>query len=282
MPELTRLEVENWVTTTEGEYFTQKELDEGVGIGSEKGKTTRRQIIKRLLRANLIEKHPSRLFVYRMADNQAPVIDWQAADISNIVPVKWPFQLEDWVTIYPKNIIVIAGTFNAGKTAFCLNFIALNQHRPELSHLLPMEYFNSEMGPEEMKLRLSKFKVSDWSFVARERSSQFAKVISPNRINVIDFLEITDNFYLVAQEISEIFDKLDRGICLIAIQKKTGATMGRGAEFSLEKPRLYLSLDPSELTIVKGKNWAIEGINPNNQKFRFKLVGGYKFIIEEG
>lgn len=280
MPELTKEQVVTWIETTEGEYFTRQELDSGVGIGTERGLTARRQIIRRLLIGGAIERHPSRLFVYRMADNQAPVIDWQSADISNIVPVKWPFQLEDWVTIYPKNIIVIAGTFNAGKTAFCLNFIAQNQHRVELSHLLPIEYFNSEMGPEEMKLRLSKFKVSDWSFVARERSSKFAKVINPNRINVIDFLEITDNFYLVAQEISEIFDKLDRGICLIAIQKKTGATMGRGAEFSLEKPRLYLSLDPSELTIIKGKNWAVEGINPNNQKFRFKLIQGYKFIVE--
>jgi hypothetical protein len=54
--------------------------------------------------------------------------------------------------------------------------------------------------------------------------------------------------------------------------------MGRGAEFGLEKPRLYLSLGANRLEIVKGKNWAQEGINPNGMCWEFALVGGYKFV----
>jgi len=65
---------------------------------------------------------------------------------------------------------------------------------------------------------------------------------------------------------------------LITVQKKQGATLGRGAEFSAEKPRLYLSLDTGKLTIVKGKNWAQPGVNPNGLKFSFQLVDGYKFV----
>jgi len=280
MAELSQDIVLGWIKTTEGEYFSRSDLDQGLEIVTEKGKASRRTILSRLLRSRDIEKHPTRLFVYRLSDNEAPLIDWQSADISNTIDVKWPFELEEWVTIYPRNIIIIAGTFNAGKTAFCLNFIAMNQHRTELGNLLPMQYFNSEMGPEEMKLRLSKFHISDWAFTPRERQQNFAKVIQPDKVNIIDYLEVTDNFYLVAQEITDIFNALNKGICLIALQKKQGATMGRGAEFSLEKPRLYLSLESHELTIVKGKNWAHEGLNPNNQKFKFKLIQGYKFVVE--
>lgn len=273
--------IEEWVKQTDG-WFTYKELDNELDIGSSEGKAIRRVILHNLVSSGLVERDVKINGKFRLIEVNAPVIEWQDADIGNIVDLRWPFKLEEWVTIYPKNIIIVAGSFNAGKTAFCLNFIAKNQHRVEIANLLPIEYFNSEMGPEEMKLRLSKFPVSDWAFVARERSANFADVIRPNKINIIDYLEVTDNFFLIAEELNAIFNRLNRGIALIALQKKRGAIMGRGAEFSLEKPRLYLSMDSGVLKIVKGKNWAREGQNPNDRQWTFKLLQGWKFIdIEE-
>ena len=76
-----------------------------------------------------------------------------------------------------------------------------------------------------------------------DRSSNFADVIRPNGLNIIDFLEITTDFFLIEEQIRKIHDKLDKGVAVICLQKKKGAEMGRGAEFSLEKPRIYFSLD---------------------------------------
>jgi hypothetical protein len=64
------------------------------------------------------------------------------------------------------------------------------------------------------------------------------------------------------------------------LQKKEGANLGRGAEFSSEKARLYVSLDEirginkHRLTIIKGKNWAQPGINPNNKSIVFNIKDG--------
>jgi len=269
--------ITEWVEQTEG-WFTYQQLDKDLDIGSPEGKTLRRGVLKGLCDAGSVQRDPKKNGVFRVLDNRAPIIDWQSADVSNVLDLKWPFKLEEWVNIYPKNIILLAGTFNAGKTAFCLNFIAQNMHRAEISDLLPIEYFSSEMGAEEMKVRLNKFNLSDWAFIPREKSSNFADVIKPNKINIIDYLEVTDKFYLIAEELTAIFDTLNKGICLITVQKKQGAIMGRGAEFSLEKPRLYLSLDNGQLSIIKGKNWAVEGQNPNGKKWTFQLVSGARFI----
>jgi len=176
--------------------------------------------------------------------------------------------------MYPKNIAVIAGSPNAGKTAFLLNTIKLNMAK----HII--HYYSSEMGAEELKLRLSKFDDgAKWVFDARERSTNFADVIYPDDINIIDYIEIVSGeFYMIGQELRTIFDKLRKGIAIIALQKKKGAELGRGAEFSLEKPRLYLSMDSGLLKIIKAKNWAVEGNNPNGVEFKFSLVNGAKFV----
>jgi len=266
-----------WVRDTQG-WFSYPQMDKELDIGSSEGKTERRVVMKELCDTLVVERDPKKNGIFRLLDSIAPIIQWQDADPSNVLDLRWPFDLEAWVSIYPKNIAIIAGAPNAGKTAFCFDFIRRNMHRAELADLLPIQYFTSEMGAEEMKVRLSKFDTSDWAMVARERSSNFADIIEPNKINVIDYLEVTDNFYLIASELFAIFNKLDKGIALIALQKGRGKELGRGAEFSLEKPRLYLSMDAGTLKIIKGKNWAREGVNPNGQKWTFSLVQGAKFV----
>ena len=269
--ELTKAIVEEWVKGSSG-WFDIKALDSELDIGSKQGKSARRVILHRLCAERIIQKHPIRNGVYRLIEDTAPLIEWEEADVGNVVDVKFPFGLEKLVKIYPKNIIVIAGSFNAGKTAFCLNFIQLNMDK------FPIVYYSSEMGAEEMKVRLSRFSIDNWKFEARERSSNFTDVIQPDKINIIDYLEITDNFYMVGAELMGIFNRLKKGIAIVALQKKRGAEMGRGSDFSAEKPRLYLTMDNSELKIVKAKNWAIEGKNPNGRKFTFQLVKGCQFL----
>src|SRR5208283_404970 len=106
-----------------------------------------------------------------------------------------------------------------------------------------IEYFSSEMGAEELKLRLSKFEdfpLKSWKFFPRDRASKFADAISPDAINIIDYLEITKEFSEVGGMIKDIHDRLGKGIAIIAIQKKKGSETGRGGDFTLEKPRLAL------------------------------------------
>jgi hypothetical protein len=73
---------------------------------------------------------------------------------------------------------------------------------------------------------------------------------------------------------------LDNGIAVIAIQKVPGRALGRGGDFTAEKARLYLTLDKGEITITKGKLWADQLINPRGMTWKFKLVGGCKFVTQ--
>lgn len=265
-------DISDWVAGSQGWWHTRL-LDQELHILTQGDKANRRVVLHRLVEAGVLERSPTNTGLYRRVENESAVIEWETADISGVVPLKWPFALENYALMYPKNIGVIAGSSNAGKTAFLLNLIKMNMDRYKI------HYYSSEMGPEEMKLRLSKFDVDKWTFDARERSSNFADVIVPNDINIIDYIEITSGeFYRIAEEMRTIFDRLNKGLAIVALQKKKGAELGRGAEFSLEKPRLYLSMETGTLKIIKAKNWAVEGENPNGVEFQFKLINGATFI----
>jgi hypothetical protein len=263
--------IEEWVSVTDG-YFSVTACFNVLHSVTNSNQTTFRGTLLRLAKRGIIEKHGNKDGVYRRINNEIEPLDWQNAEI-NPLNLIWPFGIHNLVNIYPGNIAVIAGAPNAGKTAFIHNFIKLNQNQHDV-HL-----FSSEGGPEELKMRLSKFDcpISEWKFKAWERSSDFADVIKPDALNIIDYLEIHDDCYKVGGMIKAISDKLKNGFALIAIQKNGGRDEGLGGARGLEKPRLYMAMDSGKLKIVKAKSWAGQS-NPNGLSIDFKLVNGCQFV----
>jgi hypothetical protein len=49
-------------------------------------------------------------------------------------------------------------------------------------------------------------------------------------------MEINREFYAIGGMIDQIFQKLNKGVAIIAIQKAPGETHARGGAFTLEKP----------------------------------------------
>jgi len=140
--------------------------------------------------------------------------------------------------------------------------------------------FDSENSEQELRLRFSKFEdYKSWpdDFV-RERTKDFADVIEPNSINIVDHLEIIENAYLVGRYIREIHDALDQGIAIVLVQKAQGAMLPVGRDFGLRLPRFVINIDKGLLTIVKAKTWVDRTINPDNMKFSFQLIEGTKFV----
>ncbi len=266
-------DIERWVSVTNG-WFSVTDSDKALQCVTNEEKTARRQVFHRLLEKGVIERYGTKDGVYRRVDSESTEIDFLEIE-DQLVNILWPFEIQQWVKILPKNIIIIAGEANAGKTAFLLNTCFINMGNFKIN------FFSSEMGAMELRDRLKKFEVNlkHWkeNINFRERSSNFADVIKPNDINIIDFLEITDEFYKVGGMIKEIYDKLKKGIAIIALQKNPRTDIGLGGMRSIEKARLYLSMESGRIKIVKGKNWASE-VNPNGISRRFKLVQGAKFI----
>lgn len=271
-------QVREWISVTSGDWFVS-DCYKDLGAVTERYKTAIRVAVKRLADESFIVQCGKKNGCYRMIEKDAPLIDFLNVNLNEPYKIKWPFGIENYVDLYPGNVVVIAGEANAGKTALLLNVVRNNMHRHKI------EYFSSEMEEAEFNLRLRKFddiKLSEWSFSPRKRSAKFADVIVPDSLNIIDYLEITKDFYEIGGEIKDIFDRLRKGIAIIALQKKKGSDIGRGGDFTLEKPRLYMSMQPGELKIVKGKNWADPQVNPNNMTWKFKLVQGCRFIEAGG
>jgi hypothetical protein len=246
-----------------------------LGLVTVSDKNTVRQSLKRLEEMGEITRLPGKRGIYRKVDKDVELINFIDANPHDIFPIRWPFNIQDYVKLLPKSVVILAGTWDAGKTAFLLNVVRMNmaQHR--------IRYMSSEMGAAELRLRLDLFVETapeDWKFEAIERSSNWEDVILADSINIIDYLEIADNFYQVGEQIRKIFDRLRRGIAIIALQKVPGKDLARGGHFTAEKPRLYLALDQGEISIIKGKLWANPQINPRGMTFKFKLWQGHKFV----
>jgi hypothetical protein len=152
-----------------------------------------------------------------------------------------------------------------------------------------VHYFSSEMGAPEFKLRAGLHKditPDQWKIRFHERSENFEDVIrrGPGNLNIIDFLEIHADFYRISQTLANIHRRLEGAIAVVAIQKAPHVELGRGGSFSLEKPRLYISLDYGVARCISCKNFRPDSPvgNPRGKEYRFKLMDGCRFKEEQG
>jgi hypothetical protein len=267
-------EVKDWVCLQSG-YFLSTECQQSLQLSTREDKKNLSIILKRLCDQRVIERYGEKSGSFRKIETEIELINWENADDS-IIPLQFPFEIESLVSIMPKNILVIAGVPNAGKTAFLLNFARMNMDK------WPILYFSSEMDGPELKARLKKFEgpLKQWRKVGfYKKEEDFANALNPDGVNIIDFLEITDKFYLIAERLREYHKRLNKGVLFVAIQKDPQKEYGRGGGLGLEKPRLYLTLDRGKMKILKGKTWASER-NPEGMQIEFKLIQGAKFITQ--
>jgi len=262
-------ELAKWIEMSSG-VFTISEIYRAFNVSTVQDKTNIRVSLHRLAEDGLIIREGKRDGIYRRAERDTQQIEWRNTEATPM-DIKWPLSVESLgIQVYPSNVIVLAGDQNSGKTSYLLNFIKLNMDQYEI------HYFSSEMAASELSLRLSRFddiKADEWKFSAWERASNFADVIRPDAVNVIDYLEVLDEFWKVGRYINDIYRKLKNGIAIIALQKDPDHLLGRGKTFALEKPRLYMTMRWGNIKIVKAKNW--DGIiNPMYQARNFRIDRG--------
>lgn len=272
--------IEEWVKNTRG-WFTTDELDRELGIRDLADKNNRMVVMGRLAnKAGIVVRHPRENKIWRFVDIKRTDILYKTASASGIIPVKWPLEVETKVNLLPGNIAVIAGVSGTGKTAWGLNFIKLNQDKFHI-HL-----FCSEMDEKgvQLKERLELFEgidLSEWTFEAHYQTEHFEDVIEPDCVNIIDYLEMTQDLFNVNTHLTAISHKIGSGLAIVFIQKKMGAALGYGAEFSLFKAALYINLDLNKATIIKGRSWANKLHNPAGLYREFRIFNGADFRTEK-
>lgn len=274
-------EIREWALTTNGHFMTT-DCHRELQLTTRDHMKAANMALLRLCEGKppLLEKHGDKRGCYRRIENNIEPVNFLNAP-TNEFPINLPLGIDKFSILYPGNIVIVAGSKSAGKTAFLLNIVKENMKRHDIV------YLNSEMGDTEFRKRLELFddvKLTEWKFRPYHRASNFADLITPEKkIFIVDFLEVTTDFWKVAQYIQEIHKKLKEGICIIALQKSEGKDSGRGGDFSKEKARLYITLDylsdrkANQVKIVDAKAWRTE-INPRGLYRNYKLVKGAKFI----
>jgi hypothetical protein len=123
-----------------------------------------------------------------------------------------------------------------------------------------------------------------------EQYDNFADVIDPDNISVIDYLDLNSEFYLIGAEIDAIFRKLNKGVAVIAIQKPPATItfvkgvkkvverdLGYGGGPTAKRSSLYISMSANDggqsgkLKLVYVKNPSQRGVNPNNMTWTYKV-----------
>ena len=276
-------EVREWVLTSDG-IFSTTDIYHRLQMTTREGQKAVVVTLMRLREEGIIEKYGKKNGVFRRVERDVVNMDWKGAEVKTF-DIDWPLLIGTFFQTYPKNLCVFAGYKDTGKTTLALDIIKRNMSRHDV------RYMNNEMSPEELKMRLLQHQdlsINDWKFEAIERGDDYESVIDPNGLNIIDYIEPGEEVYRVGTTLRLIHEKLDKGVCVIMLQKKrrqvlkTGGAVGElgyGAEYTLLRPRLYITLDPNVARVVSAKN-RTPGVehSPVGKIMPYKIVGGWKVI----
>jgi hypothetical protein len=228
--------VKEWVAASKGAFvFSHMCLE--LGIRERNEKQAADMALRRLAEKQLVEEGDKR-GQWKPKVVETEELDWQSANPEATHPVIWPLELQKIAVTCPKNVIMVAGEKNSGKTAFCLNTAFLNTHQE-------VWYFSSEMPAQELARRIrlfpnaEPFKKVHFHTIGE---SDLSDLVRPDAINIFDYLEMEGEFWEIGKYIRRIWGKLGKGIALVAIQKDPNAKWGRGGGFSNEKSRMYLTM----------------------------------------
>jgi len=268
-------EIRNWIEFQKGEFQTRDIFDELNVARAKKAHVSK--ILSRLIVEQIIERSTTRRTGrFRRIERDLVKMDIFSTP-QGTINIMLPFGIDEIVKTREGEVIVVAGAKNSGKTAFSLWTAIENRNTFEV------HYFNSEMGEDELKERCENFTdipFKEWGKVSfYPRSDNFQDVIVPGagKLNIVDFMEVYEDFWITKKWIAQIWKKLDGAIAIVNLQKPHNRDFGWGGEGTIEKARLALAIDKGTVKIVSAKSWKCRE-NPNGKKINFKLVGGSKFI----
>lgn len=268
-------EIEDWILETRGN-FTSRELYVELHLKTKEEKKRLRNKLNYLVKQGDIERTGNKNGVFCKI-NKITYVDFKNSDSEELFDIEWPLRLHDFVQIPKKSIVIVAGVPNAGKTTFLFNVIHANMQK----YHNQIVYLSSETSTSTAHRKILSFKsfpVDEWHFKMVDCQENWHQKIHPNMLNIVDYLEIHDEFYKIGNYIQKIHNALgEEGIAIIALQKNAQRDMGKGGFCTLEKAQLYLSLNSSSLTIVKSKHWTSKK-DPHGLTFNFKLDNGARFV----
>jgi len=265
----TQLLVEQWMALTNGPVHYTLACDSQI---DKEYWPHLRMIFKRMAEKGLVESVGGKDGLYRLVENSAKPVDWQASEKSRDSGVILPFDLREYVFIYPDTTIVVAGSKSSGKTGFLYRTIVLNMERMAVILLT-----NLEGG---IVLLRDRFNAMDIEIptpapfdVIPVYDNYHDYIKRPHTLYVIDYIDAPEgtDFYLIGGQIKKIDRKLQglNSVAMIGLQKPTSRDTAFGGEQTLKASSLYIAMDSHKLKIVDAKVPADPKVHPKNMQWSF-------------
>ena len=273
-------EFRDWICEVSSGQFLVSDYQKESAVVSRQDKHTLIVAAKKFCDEGLIEKTGKKRGEYRVIDKDIEYMDFVNVSKDGAIPLTLPLEIHKKTIFFPRNVIVVAGVTGYGKTSFLLNVIRDNGHK------FRFKYFASEMSDLALNYKLGSFRVpvenwQKWMDVIPDYKWDYSNIqdkIFPNDMNVIDYLEPEgEKTYNIHDIITKIIKRLDKGMALIATQKKKGSDLSAGGVYSAKAASLYLSMDWGTIFIFKNR-FREEDINPKMTRRDFEIESGQNFI----
>jgi len=276
MSDLTQDAVDKWIQLTATGQFHYKQILEG--LVSPKLHPTLRVYVRRAVDKGIAVNVNGKDGWYRPVEKESEEIRWWEG-IAEGSALKLPLDLHEYANIYRPALIVVAGQWNQGKTAFILNTLKLNLTTfKDNIHLFVSE------APEMLKNRFIQLGIigeeePEWKTWKRTRNFQDA--IVSDALNLVDYLRVDmEKPYAVSGELLKIYEALGKkGIAVVAMQKPSGNRgMAFGGESTAFEPALYIAIGKGKMWFEKIKSPTLKGdFDPYNITFSFRISRGVNF-----
>lgn len=238
--------IKEWCSKFNG-IFTTNEIYNQFGIKDKQQKNEIENILIELCEENIIQQDRRKRSSFRVVDSNIKLMKFRENVQTVGVDIRLPFGLSEFVTVEDRNIVVIAGDSNSGKTAVMLeglaeNIMFSNQFRNPV-------YISTEMSETEISNRMKKIQSRDvWEQAEIiDFPANFQDVISVGRgdkLIYIDQLEVSVDISYAEMGVAlkSIRDSLTTGVAIVAMQKTPGQRLARGGADTITKSRLYIGL----------------------------------------
>ncbi|MCL2282304.1 MAG: hypothetical protein FWC26_03200 [Fibromonadales bacterium] len=282
--------VETCLEPHKGEKFRYRDIYSWAGAKDAQAQKYVADKLYSMVKQGILEKDGSRAeSVFYFPDTYVTEKDWINSDDGEIVPFMWPcshiddsfFSFDGNITVRSKSLIVISGESNVGKSAFCNNILAANLDVwGDRINLLQSEVnsslfraitkkmawvpFVSDKGESRFHL-YDMLELPDWKYA-----------IHPDRLNIIDWVSLDGDFYKIREVMKGIRKRLDKGVAVIAMQKKSGTDLAEGGVYTEHLASVYFSMEWGILKIRKIKE-PLHGFKPQGKIYGFDLDDGANY-----
>ena len=271
-------EVKEWILSTSGNFLSTN-IENSLHLSTREEKKNLSIILKRNRIQGLIEKVGNINGCFRRIETEVEELDILADDPEN-ANIVLPFKLGELCTVPQGGIIIIAGVKSSGKTAFMFNMIAENMGRfgRKKEDII---YMTSELSRKEVGNKAKAFRIPDKTYWARNfrpirRTENWSdSVTDEDKLFFVDYIDIVKDFFEVGVPIKAISDKLRKGVAIIGLQKPAGRDTGLGGERTLDKARLYISMETDRMKIVDAKYPIGESCRGLTRKYIIRDKGSF-------